>query len=622
MSSSIARAGALAAGLVAPVGFDPSLMPRTAAQQGLVTGVSASATLGAVALGQVLTTAAARRIGPALGADPQARTVRAAADVCVLGTGLVAQRLLAQRPRESLRRAIGRTAGYELALGSGAALVTSAMAALVARGDRRTRMVVPGLLTVGAAAMAAPVLRQRARTRFAGTPPLGPSLLSAAAVAAGLQVATVAERGLSRAVGTGIAAVLPGPPALWAWTGRSAAAGITAVVAVRALDRAYEGIESGAERDEPGLGDAPNDPFVSGGFASAVPFASLSREGRRHVLTRTRAQRIERVMGHLAAAEPVRVYVGLESAPTIESRVALALQEVDRLGALDRSILLLVSPTGTGYVNYAAVEAVEYLALGDVATVTMQYSLRPSFLSLDRVDVGREQNRALWAALRERIQAMPAESRPRVLMFGESLGAHTSQDAVLHQGTDGLADLGIDRALWIGSPFGSGWRTEVRGPDASARTRTLVGEFDNFEQYQALAPEQRDALRYVMITHTEDGVPKFGPPLAVQAPDWLTDEPRPEGIPATMRWSPFTTFLQVFVDMLNGSNVTPGTFAALGHDYRADLLDFASAVYDLPATPAQLDRLRQALPYFEKALFDFIDGMKQVEAEPQSPRQS
>ena len=207
-------------------------------------------------------------------------------------------------------------------------------------------------------------------------------------------------------------------------------------------------------------------------------------------------------------------------------------------------------------------------------------------------------------------------------MFGESLGAHTSQDAVLHEGTDGLADLGVERALWIGSPFGSGWRTEVLGPDASPGTRTLVGEFDSFEQYQALAPEQRDALRYVMITHTEDGVPKFGPPLAVQAPDWLRDEPRPEGIPATMHWSPFTTFLQVFVDMLNGSDVTPGTFAALGHDYRADLLDFASAVYDLPATPAQMDRLRQALPYFEKALFDFIDGMKLVETEPEAQRHS
>ena len=36
------------------------------------------------------------------------------------------------------------------------------------------------------------------------------------------------------------------------------------------------------------------------------------------------------------APEPVRVYVGLESAATIEARVALALDEVERLGALDR----------------------------------------------------------------------------------------------------------------------------------------------------------------------------------------------------------------------------------------------------------------------------------------------
>jgi hypothetical protein len=54
----------------------------------------------------------------------------------------------------------------------------------------------------------------------------------------------------------------------------------------------------------------------------------------------------------------------------------------------------------------------------------------------------------------------------------------------------------------------------------------------------------------------------------------------------------------------------PGTFAALGHDYRADLLDFATAVYDLPATGPG------ARPPPSPALFDFIDGMKHVEAEP------
>lgn len=607
MNRSTARAGALAAGLVAPIGFEPSLMPRTAVQQGIVSGLSASATLGAVALGQAATAAGARRWAERAGRDPSTRGAHTAANLAALGAGIAAQYLLEQRDEEPMRRAIGRTAAYELSLGAGSALAVNAFGALVARGDRRTRAIVPGLLTIGAAAALAPVVRRRAQARLGGGPAVIPSLASAGAVAAGVQVVAAAEKGLSRAVGRSLAAVLPGPPALWTWSGRAAATAITAGLVTRALNGVYEKIESGAEQAEAGLGEPPNDAYVSGGIVSAVPFATLSREGRRHVISRTRAQFIERVMGEVAVAEPVRVYVGLESAPTMQQRVALALDEVERLGALDRSLLVLVSPTGTGYVNYAAVEAAEYLALGDVATVTMQYSLRPSFLSLDRVDEGREQNRALWTALHERIQARPESQRPRVVMFGESLGAHTSQDTVLHQGTQGLRELGVQRALWIGSPAGSGWRTEVQSSSATRETRDLVGEFDSFEDYLALPEEQRAELRYVMITHDEDGVPKFGPPLAVQAPAWLRDQ-RPAGIPQTMRWAPFTTFLQVFVDMLNGSNVTPGTFAALGHDYRADLLDFISVVYDLPATPAQMQSLNRALPLFEKQLFDYIDG--------------
>ena len=428
-------------------------------------------------------------------------------------------------------RAIGRTAAYELSLGAGSALAASAFGALVARGDRRTRTVVPALLTVGAAAALTPVLRQRAHARLAGGPAVVPSLAAAGAVAAGVQVVAAAEKGLSRAVGRGLAAVLPGPPSLWTWTGRAAAAAATAGLVAHALDGVYEKIESGAERAEAGLGEAPNDAYVSGGIVSAVPFGTLSREGRRHVLSRTRAQFIERVMGEVAVAEPVRVYVGLESAPTMEERVALALDEVERLGALDRSLLLLVSPTGTGYVNYAAIEAVEYLALGDVATVTMQYSLRPSFLSLDRVDEGREQNRALWTALHQRIETRrPAGPPARGHVRREPRRAHQPGHRAA-PGHRGRRDLGVERALWIGSPAGSGWRTEIQSASATRETRALVGEFGQSpEDYLALPEERRAALRYVMITHDEDGVPKFGPPLAVQAPAWLRDQ-RPERDP-------------------------------------------------------------------------------------------
>ena len=66
---------------------------------------------------------------------------------------------------------------------------------------------------------------------------------------------------------------------------------------------------------------------------------------------------------------PIRVYVGLGSADTEEGRVALVLDELERTGAFERSWMLVDSPTGTGYVNYAAVNALELLARGDCATV-------------------------------------------------------------------------------------------------------------------------------------------------------------------------------------------------------------------------------------------------------------
>ena len=80
---------------------------------------------------------------------------------------------------------------------------------------------------------------------------------------------------------------------------------------------------------------------------------------------------IETVMGEPAVAAPVQVFVGLASAPTMPERVELALAEMERAGAFDRSLLVLVSPTGLGYVNYVAMAAAQYLTLGDVASARM-----------------------------------------------------------------------------------------------------------------------------------------------------------------------------------------------------------------------------------------------------------
>jgi uncharacterized membrane protein len=274
---------------------------------------------------------------------------------------------------------------------------------------------------------------------------------------------------------------------------------------------------------------------------------------------------------------------------------------MEHSGAFDRSLIVLVSPTGTGYVNYVAVAAVQYLARGDVATVTLQYSRRPSPLSLRMVKAAREQNRLLWLRVLERTGQRP-EPRPRVVLFGESLGAHTSQDVFLHWGTLGPAALGIDRALWIGTPYGSKWMHQVTGADRLDVDRDTVAVVNDFAQFEAPGPQRRARLRYVLLSHDNDGVTKFGPDLLWSPPGWLgPDRPRPEavegssprGIPPGMRWRPITTFFQSLVDMKNAQ--VPGPYRAWAHDYRADLPRFLSAVYDLPVTSDQLARIEQAV---------------------------
>ncbi|MGE0058880.1 MAG: alpha/beta-hydrolase family protein, partial [Dehalococcoidia bacterium] len=340
-----------------------------------------------------------------------------------------------------------------------------------------------------------------------------------------------------------------------------------------------------------------------------VHWRRMGREGRRHVLTALPASVIAEVMEEAARADPIRVYVGLESAKTELERVSLAIRELERTGAFDRALLIAVSPTGTGYVNYAAIECCEYFTLGNCATVTLQYSKRPSPMSLDRVWEGRKQFRMLLAAMRRELYKRDPEHRPRLVVFGESLGAHTSQDAFLHEGTQGLEDAGIDRALWIGSPHLSKWKAQVLGEPRADVDRSLLMDVNDFGEIEALSETERRKLRYIMITHHNDGVGLFGADLAIQKPPWLGDpELRPPTVPKWMRWAPIVTSIQTVIDMKNAMNVVPGVFVANGHDYRADLARFVREVYDLPATDLQLARVEAALREYELLRQKLIEG--------------
>jgi uncharacterized membrane protein len=201
-----------------------------------------------------------------------------------------------------------------------------------------------------------------------------------------------------------------------------------------------------------------------------------------------------------------------------------------------------------------------------------------------------------------------------VVLFGESLGAMTSQDAFLHQGTIGPMNAGVERALWIGSPHLSKWKAQLFGKERADVEKELIGEFDNFDQLEAMPPEARSRLRYYFITHGNDAVGKFGPDLLIQQPDWLGNpESRGVRVPKGIKYRTPTSFFQTLIDMKNAMDVKPaqpGEFVASGHDYSADLARFVREAYALTCSDEQLERIEQSLRRWQGAIQAAIDAQK------------
>ena len=646
-SGSAADVGLLVASALAPGTFASSLSSRGVVDQGIVTGLS----IGLHYLLTVGTQDTLRGIATVLSADDAANSAAKPArrrvstmliaDAAAIPIGLAVQRVLSPRSGEAMARGFLRQAGWRFAAtGLGDLALVGAQAGArwldvrIGAGGRIAALPVAVPAGLGVA-----YLLERRRVRASdeeASPVPRPSALRSLAVAGGVvggvTAAAYVEHLLADQLARQAAGMLPGPVAAWRVMGHGAfllalAAGVSGL-----WHRTMRRLEAGTSADQPVY--APDEatrwvgPTISGGPDSLVPWTSLGREGRRHALAYVRPARvpdapagapdlsIATVMGEAARAEPVQVYVGLDSAPTARERVDLALAELDRTKAFDRSLIMLVSPTGTGYVNYVAVAAAQYLARGDVATVTLQYSKRPSPLSLGMIKAAREQNRLLWLRILQKVRSRP-EPRPRVVLFGESLGAHTSQDVFLHWGTLGLQTLGIDRALWIGTPYGSGWMHQVTGEERLDVDRDAVAVVNDFAQLQALGPQRRARLRYVLLSHDNDGVTKFGVDLLTTPPSWLgpgrpppefVDGASPRGIPPGIRWRPITTFFQLLIDMKNAQ--VPGRYRAWGHDYRPDVPRFISEVFDLPATAEQLDRIEAAVQSRETVREQLINARK------------
>ena len=631
------QVGLVAGAAVTPGTFARSLSERSWADQGLITGLTVGSTYLATVLAQDVMDVVGRTVGDLLPLPPGTSSERRhqlgtlAVNLAAVPVGLAATKL-PPRDAEPLARSATRQLGWRLGvtglMGAVYAAAGAATGSLSGRGRAgrlvsRVPMGVPAGLGV-----ALVVERQRQRSTppetggdFAQHKPLL-GLAAAGGVVGALTAASYGESVLANRVGVLGGRLVPGSERGWRLLAHAGSLAAIGAGVTRLWGIGMRRIEAGASTFEPVLDESARDrftgPTISGGPGSLVSWESLGREGRRHAVLFARPTplppeerpegvppgdwSIPGVMGVPAVATPIQVYVGLDAAETMTERVDLALAEMDRTDAWSRSLLVLTSPTGSGYVNYIATNTVQYFTLGDCATVTLQYSKRPSPLSLTKVADAREQNRLLWMRILARLRDVPPDRRPKVVVFGESLGAHTSQDAFLHWGTLGPQALGLDRGLWIGTPSGSKWSHEVTGEVRYDADPDLVAVVNDFGQLEALGPERRARLRYVLLSHDNDGVTKFGADLLARRPSWLgPDRPRPEavppfsprGIPESMRWRPVTTFFQSLVDMKNAQ--IPGAYRAWAHDYRPDLPAFIREVYDLPVTDEQLARVSAAV---------------------------
>jgi uncharacterized membrane protein len=252
--------------------------------------------------------------------------------------------------------------------------------------------------------------------------------------------------------------------------------------------------------------------------------STIGVEGSAFLRARPKATTIRAVTGRPALA-PVRVYVGKDAATSPARRAELAVDELERAGGLRRAAVLINIPTGSGWVNPAAGTALEYLYGGDLATVVVQYAAAPSWLAYLRGGEGvQASTRALTDAVRSRLAALPARQRPRLLVYGESLGAWGGMRAYDDALGVGMADR-TDGALWAGVP-GS---LPARSPSG---TRMLV--------------------------HADDPVPAWSLPLLLR-----TSAAWPG------RWLPLASFWQATGETIVATGAPPGH----GHRYGPELVD-------------------------------------------------
>ncbi|MEZ5184909.1 MAG: alpha/beta-hydrolase family protein [Candidatus Nanopelagicales bacterium] len=602
------RAGIITAAWAGAASFSRGILPRTPVQQAAITGVSVASyyALGTTTWATVSSVAAGTP-----GSRPGAKAKLVAASTTAAG-GKFAEVALRPRSGDSLIEGIEWSEVKLLSVAglAGGLVTVSDLLAHEVFGRRRTPFTTLGLDLAMGTLMASGTLTRRLHRahRYHDEDPPTPAVKKAkAGTAVAVRARTAAVAGATVVGSTaGLAALAVTEQAGARLTARAVNAlagqdlkefsdfvghGVMftglAGLGVVALRQVRNQTQKKSEVLEPAYRDDPTSRYVSCGPRSEIAFDAIGKEGRRFVLMRLSPDEITGVMGG-QAEEPVRVVIPREG--SIEERARLAVRELAATGGLERGIICIASPTGVGYVNYVMAEALEYLSRGDCAVVVPQYAYVPSALALNKTSEGVELQTAVIEAVVRRLDELAPPNRPRVVQFGESLGAQVAADVGGAEGVPRFDGLGLEAGLFCGVPFRSRlWKQWLQDSDEMSED----GRLSNVARAGEIRPGPR---QHVMINHHDDPINKFSYEMAVRRPWWFgPPETRPPKVPREILFRPVISFVIALVDLVNGMDSKPGEFRLLGHDYRIDMREAIEKTYGLPATTDQQDRIESAL---------------------------
>lgn len=532
-------------------------------------------------------------------------------DLAFVGAGALVERALPANEHEHAAISAVRTAATVIKLGGTAGAAVSVIEGVVAKAfntDKFSRRSVLFDVAAGGVVAGFGLWRRHKRAetyglvdpdrkavKQAGLVPTVKAAGLGAVAASGLLVLVAAEDALAQGVEwvlkEKVTVVDIGSPLL----GHAVSLGALGVLGVWGHEHIKRKIERSDNVIEPAYPTPPTNPNVTAGPRSIFAFDDIGKEGRRFVLMTLSAQEITNVMNE-PAQEPVRIVAGYESVNDTYALADMAFEEMLRLGAFDKSLICIASPTGVGYVNYIFAEALEYLSRGDCAIVVPQYALVPSILALFDTNDGIALHTRVIELARDHIAAMPESQRPRLVQFGESLGAQVALDVCGPAGAPGFDQLGLDAGLYMGVPFRTAtwlrWRADQAAVDPN-QEMLLVTQAPEIAQARSEGDHVRNQ---VMIVHNDDPVNKFSYRMVINQPWWFgAPATRPPMVPRETVWRPFFSFVICLVDLANGMHSQPGLFVRRGHDYRIECCEATSVTYDLPCTLEQEDAIEAAL---------------------------